>query len=397
MLLEGRNPASIPVIQRGGATVNESKYPMGSPFPDIRFALVHYWLVRQRGGEKVLQHMVDALGPTDIFTNVHDPRYNPDWLDQCELRTTFVNRLPFSRQLLSAYLPLMPAALGALDLGRYDVVISSEAGPAKWVVAPPEALHICYVHSPMRYVWDQMGAYTRRLPAPARLLAYLMAERLRMSDTSSAQRVDHFIANSRFVARRIGSYYRREAQVIHPPVSVPATLVAAPTEDFYLCAGQLVPYKRVEIAIEACARLNRRLVIVGVGSEEKHLRRLAGPNVEFRGFLPENELRHLFRTCRAMLFPGVEDFGITPVEVMGEGRPVIAFARGGALDYVEHGLSGILYHEEGAQGLVDAMLAFEAEEGHFRSDQIHAHAKGFDESVFRSKFLDCIGGLVGSG
>lgn len=389
MLLDPRHD---PFILPGQKGVTESQ-PAASSNPalrDLNIALVHYWLVRPRGGEKVLEHMVDALGPTDIFTNCHDARYQPDWLKSCRLTKTFVNKLPFSRKLMTAYLPLMPAALGALNMEDYDLVISSEAGPAKWIIPAPEAVHVSYVHSPMRYVWDQMHSYTHRLPSPARLLAYLVSERLRVSDVASAQRVDHFVANSSFVAQRIERYYRREARVIHPPVSVPAALTETSTEDFYLCAGQLVPYKRVELAVEACARLKRKLIVVGVGPEMNYLRKIAGPNVEFRGFLPEPELRHLFRTCRAMLFPGVEDFGITPVEVMGEGRPVIAFARGGALDYVEHGLSGVLYREQGVEGLVNAMLEFEAEEGHFQSSVIHEHAKRFDASVFRSKFLGLI-------
>lgn len=386
------DPQRSPMFSSGGLPAVDCS-PRDGSLPlarSLNIALVHYWLVRARGGEKVLEHMVEALGPTDIFTNVHDRAYQPDWLKACNLSTTFVNKLPFSRRLLTAYLSLMPSALGALDMSDYDLVISSEAGPAKWIIPAPEAVHVCYVHSPMRYVWDQMHSYTGRLPAPMRLFAYMMSERMRVSDVSSAQRVDHFVANSSFVAQRVERYYRREARVIHPPVSVPATLTEAPVEDFYLCAGQLVPYKRVELAIQACEKLGRRLVIVGAGLETGYLRKIAGPNVEFRGFLPEAEMRHLFRTCRAMLFPGIEDFGITPVEVMGEGRPVIAFGRGGALDYVEPGVSGLLYRGEGAAALEKAILEFEAEERHFQSSAIHAHARRFDASVFRSKFLDLI-------
>lgn len=351
-------------------------------------ALVHYWFVNRRGGEAVLEALGRMYPASDLVLNVVDRDSLYGSLVDMPLRTTFVNRLPGVRRLYPAYMPLMPLALEAIDMNKYELIISSEAGPAKWVVPHPEAKHICYCHSPMRYVWDQRHTYIDKLPSPFRPLAHMAAHKLRESDILSAMRVTQFVANSQFVKKRIEQYYRRDADVIHPPVDVERFTSATP-EDFYLCAGQVVSYKRVELAVEACTRLKRRLVIAGAGNV-KRLREIAGPTVTFLGRVDDAQMHDLMRRCRALLFPGLEDFGIVPVEVMASGRPVIAYGRGGALDSVEPGVSGMLFEEQSVEALTRAIEAFEADETAFTAETCQRSARRFSRGIFEQKFADVV-------
>jgi glycosyltransferase involved in cell wall biosynthesis len=349
-------------------------------------ALVHYWLVRRRGGEAVLEAIGRLFPDADLIANVIDPDSLFGSLEDMPRRKTFVNGLPAARKIYPAYMPLMPAALEALDMSAYDLIISSEAGPAKWVIPSPDAKHICYCHSPMRYIWDQRHGYFRKLPAPLRPVAHWAAGRLRATDVLSSFRVTQFVANSQFVARRIQQYYRRDVEVIHPPVDV-ETFQAGEPEDFYLCAGQVVSYKRVDLAVQACTALGRRLVIAGGGNLEA-LKKMAGPTVTFLGEVDTPTLRSLMQRCRALLYPGLEDFGIVPVEVMASGRPVIAFGKGGALDSVVHGETGLLVDEQSADAFKSAILAFEAEEAAFSAAACQANAARFSRAAFERKFQD---------
>lgn len=355
------------------------------PFSARRSALVHYWLVGRRGGEIVLEAIAELLPQADLIGHVIDPAMLFGSLAGRKTRETFIARLPFARKNYQAYLTLMPMALEAMDMSSYDLVISSEAGPAKWVVASPDARHICYCHSPLRYIWDQRAVYFNQLPSLARPLAEMAAGQMRRSDILSSTRVDDFVANSSFVARRIWKYYRREAEVVHPPINVADYQVSEP-EDFYLVAGEYRQYKRFDVAIEACTRLGRRLVVVGSGTDAPELKAKAGPGVTFLGKLDTVQFRSMLSRCRALLFPGVEDFGIVPVEAMASGRPVIAFGRGGALDSVKHGVSGLIYDGGEASDLINAMIAFEAEEHHFRPSDSVEVAQAFDRTVFQQKF-----------
>ena len=358
----------------------------------MRIAIVHYWLVGMRGGEKVLEELCHLFPEAVIFTHVFDPGRTSELIKRHEIRTTFISRLPFARRLYQRYLPLMPMALEELDLGGFDLVISSEAGPAKGVITHPDSLHICYCHSPMRYLWDQYPVYRAHAGRLTRLVMSLTMPWLRGWDAASAMRVDRFVANSSFVARRIAKSWRREASVIFPPVDLDSFAVQPePTRDFYLAAGQLVPYKRIDLAVEACTRLGRRLVVVGTGSDDAKLRAMAGPTVEFRGWASDEELRRLYADCRALLFPGEEDFGIVPLEAMASGRPVIAYASGGALDTVVEGETGCFFAEATAADLAGAIGRFEREEARFDPRAIRLHAQGFGREVFRARlkgFID---------
>lgn len=351
-----------------------------------RVALIHYWLVGMRGGEKVLESLCRMFPQADIYTHVHVPGSVGPVIGAHRIRQTRVGRLPLAPRLYQKYLPLMPRALEEIDLTGYDLVISSEAGPAKGVIAPPDAPHLCYCHSPMRYLWDQYHTYRDGAGAVTRLLMPGMAHRLRQWDVTSAARVDGFAANSTHVASRIRKYWRRESQVVHPPVAV-GDFGAAPRAelgDYYLYAGELAPYKRPDLAVEAFARMGRRLVVIGGPDKTAaRLKAQGAPNVTFLGKVPFETLRHHLARCKALVFPGEEDFGIVPVEAMASGRPVIAYGRGGALDTVRDGETGLFFREQSVAALIDAVERFEA--GPIADpDPAHliAHARRFDEAAF---------------
>ncbi len=351
----------------------------------MKVAIIHYWLVKMRGGEKVLEHLCRLFPDADIFTHVHDPAAISPTIARHRITTTFIDRLPLARRLYQKYLPLMPRALEALDLSGYDLVISSESGPAKGVIPPPEAPHLCYCHSPMRYLWDQYPIYHRNAGRLTRAAMPGLAHRLRQWDAVSALRVDDFIANSTHVADRIRKYYRREATVVFPPVAVEDFSPAPRDEigDFYLWAGELAPYKRPDIAVDAFARLGRRLVVIGDGQGLEPLRRRAPAHVTFLGPVPFDTLRWHLARCQALIYPGEEDFGIVPVEAMASGRPVIAYGRGGALDTVKDGETGLLFETQGADGLAEAVQRFEAElRPRLSPARIAAHAAQFNGAAF---------------
>jgi glycosyltransferase involved in cell wall biosynthesis len=354
----------------------------------LKTALVHYWLVNRRGGEAVLEAIGRLAPQAHLYSHVVDPDVLFGSLAGMPVHTTAISRLPGARKAYQAYLGLMPTALEALDMSDYELVISSEAGPAKWVIPAPGAKHICYCHSPMRYVWDQRFIYFEKLPPMLRPFAHMAAHGLRQSDVLSSMRVDQFVANSSFVAQRIQQFYRRDAEVIHPPVDVETFTTETP-EDFYLCAGEIRHYKRLDLAIEACERLGRKLIIAGSGNP-KALKALAGSRVEFTGKVDTATLRSLMRRCRALLFPGVEDFGIVPIEVMASGRPVIAYGYGGVLDSVEPGVSGVFFRQQSVDALCDAILDFERDEGLLTVENCRSVAARFSRAVFEEKFSNVI-------
>jgi len=353
----------------------------------MRIALVHYWLVGLRGGEKVLEAICDIYPEADIYTHIYDADAVGPVIRAHKVITTFISRLPFARRLYRSYLPLMPFALEALDLSQYDLVISSESGPAKGVLTRPDAIHVCYCHSPMRYLWDQYELYRASAGPLARMMMPVLSPFLRLWDVISSNRVDHFIANSRFVAKRIQKTYRREAEVIFPPVKLEEySIEDHPALDYYFFISQLEAYKRADIVIEAANRLGRRLIVVGGGSEEERLRKIAGPSVTFLGRQTTEEIAKLYKNCRALLFAGTEDFGIIFLEAMASGRPVIAYAAGGALDAVVEGKTGLFFKEQTSEALSQAILSFEEKSETFDPRAIRAHAEAFGTETFKSNF-----------
>lgn len=351
----------------------------------MKVAIVHYWLVGMRGGEKVLESLCRLYPDADIFTHVYNPAAVSATIKAHRVQTSFIARLPFATRRYQSYLPLMPLALEQLDLRGYDVVISSESGPAKGIIPPPGALHICYCHSPMRYVWNMFHDYRERSGLLTRLLMPPLSHYIRNWDVVSAARVHSFVANSRTVAQRLRTYYRRDATVIYPPVAVEdfAPVAADEVGDFWLMAGELVAYKRPELAVEAFNRSGRKLVVIGGGEMLARLRAIAKPNVSILGPQPFEALKRNYARCRALIFPGEEDFGIVPVEAMASGRPVIAYGRGGATESVVDGATGVFFERQTVDDIHAAVDRCEA----LRLDPqaIVARANAFSGATFETR------------
>lgn len=359
-----------------------------APLSTLRVAIVHYWLVGMRGGEKVVEALLDLFPQAVIITHVYDPEAVSATIRAHEVRETFIGRLPGAKKHYQKYLPLMPSALEQMDMQEFDLVISSESGPAKGIIPRPDALHLCYCHSPMRYIWDHYHIYREQAGLLTRLMMPRMSHRLRIWDVTAAARVDHFVANSHFVGKRIEKYYRRSASVIHPPVDVDtfAPVDAAPG-DAWLMAGELVSYKRPDLAVDAFTASGRKLIVIGDGPTRARIEARAGKNVTFLGRVSFDELKRHFASCRALIFPGEEDFGILPVEVMASGRPVLALARGGALDTISEGVNGMFFAEQTVAGLQLGVEKMEAALDSFDPMAITAHAASFSTERFKQAFL----------
>jgi glycosyltransferase involved in cell wall biosynthesis len=360
----------------------------------VKVAIIHYWLVNMRGGEKVVEALCELFPRADIFTHVYTPENISDTINRHTIKTTFIQKLPAAGKKYQAYLPLMPLALEKLDLRPYDLVISSESGPAKGVITRPDAVHLCYCHTPMRYVWDMYHDYFESAGIVTKIFMPYLMHYLRMWDYASAARVDKFITNSQFVAGRIKKHYRRDAEVIHPPVSTGEFVVSGKQDDFYLMVGQLVRYKRADLAVEAFNRTNRRLIIIGDGKHRREVEKIAKPNVTFLGRQPSHVIADYYSRCRALIFPGIEDFGIVPVEAMASGRPVIAFRGGGALETVVENRTGIFFDEQTPGSLLDAVSRFEKIGHEFNPDEIVRHARIFDNQVFKDKITELVNSMI---
>jgi glycosyltransferase involved in cell wall biosynthesis len=384
--------------QEAGLTKTQAELPRSLSLENARIAIVHYWFVNQRGGERVVETIAQMFPQAELFSLVANPAALPQSLRGRAINTSFVQKLPGSHRWHRRFLPFYPLALEQFDLNDYDLVISSESGPAKGVLTSARTCHVCYCHSPMRYLWDFYHHYrgSSGVGKWSRPIFTCASHYLRMWDAVSANRVDYFAANSRNVAARIRKTYRRESTVIYPPVNVSAGYLAQNSEDFYLVVGQFVDYKRMDLAISACTRLNRRLHVVGEGEQYEHLRKLAGPSIRFCGPLSDEELRNEYAKCRALLFPGEEDFGIVPVEALSFGRPVIAYGRGGVTESVRgifpgSGLAperatGVFFDEQSVDSLVEAIHEFERVEHRFSPVFIKSQADRFAPENFRRRF-----------
>jgi glycosyltransferase involved in cell wall biosynthesis len=373
-------------------------------FGDLRVAIVHHWFVSRAGGERVFDTIASIFPTADVFTLFLDKQKFPSGLNQHKVTTSFLDKIPAAQKIHRHFLPFYPLAVEMLDLGGYDLVITSDSGPMKGVLTDPHSAHICYCHSPMRYLWDGYAAYHRRMSPWAKTLFGITSHYVRNWDYSAAQRVDHFIANSHYVAGRIRKYYRRESTVIHPPIDTSRSYLAKKHDNYYLAVGRLVGYKRTDILIEACRKLGRKLIIVGDGPERKSLEKHSPKNVEFLGELSDSELRKAYAHCRALLFAADEDFGMVPLEAQSYGRPVIAYGKGGSLETViDHGhsirteedatVTGVFFGEQTADSLAAAILTFESTEELFLPQRIQLHARKFDTSVFLDRireYINCV-------
>jgi glycosyltransferase involved in cell wall biosynthesis len=348
-----------------------------------KVALVHDWLTGRRGGEKVLEVFTEIYPDAPIYTLFHFPGSQIPDIEHKRIVSSFIQKLPCLKKRYRFYLPLFPLAVELFDLQEFDFIISSSHCVAKGAIPRPDALHVSYVHSPMRYAWNQyssyfspevLGFFSRRIIPP-------IIHRLRIWDESSSHRVDHFIANAKAVADRIHRYYRRPADVLHPPVDTEFFVPGDGKEDYFLIVSALVPYKRIDLAVETFNRTGERLKIIGEGPDFRKLKSRAKSNIEFLGSVSPDDLLKAYQESRALLMPGEEDFGINSLESQACGVPVIAFGRGGAKETVLPGETGVLYEEPGIEGLSHALDKFK--DMNFNKTTIRANAIKFSRDSFK--------------
>lgn len=358
-------------------------------------ALVHDYLIQDGGAERVLQVFQDMWPDSPTYVLMHDPKRVGPAFDGRDIRTSFLQRLPLGLKTYRFLLPLMPLATESYDLRGYDAVLSSTSAFAKGIVTRPETVHFCYCHTPTRYLWSDTDSYVDglNLPKPVRQAVRLYLPRLRAWDRLAADRVDRFIANSETVRRRIWRYYGRKSTVIHPPIETERFSVSEDIGDYYLAGGRLVAYKRFDIAVRAFSDLGLPLKIFGDGPETERLGKMAGPNVEFLGRVNEKEKAELYRHAIAYLNPQEEDFGITAVEAMASGRPVIAYRKGGATETVVEGVTGRFLDSQNWKELAETVRRFDHRR--FDPQAIRRHAEKFSAERFREKITGYVNREMG--
>jgi hypothetical protein len=366
----------------------------------MRVAIVHDWLVVYGGAERVLEHMIDMYPDCDVFSLIDFvPGSQRHFLRGKQPKVSFLQKIPGAGKHYRKLLPLMPLAIEQLDLSNYDLILSSSYCVAKGVLTGPNQVHVSYCHSPMRYAWDHYHEYLREMKLESGLKSWFarwQLHKIRTWDVRSNNSVDHFVANSRFVARRIAKFYGRESALVNPPIDTRLFELTTDKEDYYVTAGRFVPFKRLDLVAAAFARMPRkRLIILGDGPEMEKIRACAGPNVEFPGFLPPAQVKAYLSKAKAFLFPSEEDFGIVPVEAQSCGTPVIAFGRGGALETIiakEDGSglppTGRFFSEQTPEAIIAAVEAFEQDlaQNVYDAKAIHEHAEAFSIDSFKTRF-----------
>ena len=357
----------------------------------IKVAIVHDWLVAYAGAERVLEEIINCYPDADLFSVVDFiPKNERGFLKNKPVKTSFIQKLPFAKKKYRTYLPFMPLAVEQFDLSGYDIVISSSHAVAKGVITGPDQLHISYVHSPMRYAWDLQHQYLKETGLDRGLKGWLAKRelhKLRMWDLRTANGVDHFLANSRFIARRIWKVYRREATVIYPPVDVDSFSPCKQKEGFFLTASRMVPYKKIDLIAEAFSLMpDKRLYIIGDGPDFDKVKSKAGANVELLGYQPFEVLRNYMQRAKAFVFAAEEDFGIVPVEAQACGTPVIAYGKGGALETVTEGETGLFFDAQTPSSIIEAVKRFEDMKDRFIPSKIREKTLRFSKDRFRQEF-----------
>ena len=364
----------------------------------MKVALVHDWLTGMRGGEKCLEVFCELFPDARIYTLLHKKGSVSETIEGMEIQNSFIQHLPMADTKYRSYLPLFPFAIESLYLSGHDLILSSIHCVAKGVKVPKGALHICYCHTPMRYAWLFFDEYFGSLPPIKKRIVSGVIERLKRWDLIKNESVDFFVATSDNVKERIRRLYHRDSDIIFPPVDTARFKTSGVDKGYYLMVSALVPYKRVDIAIEAFNRLDIKLIIIGTGNAESELRRMAGPKVEFLGWRSDEEVEKYYCECRALVFPGEEDFGIVPLEAQACGKPVIAYAKGGALETVipiNKGVgvsnpTGVFFWKQSIQGLMDAVEYFESTIRNFEPAKIREHALKFDRAIFKNNIREYI-------
>lgn len=350
----------------------------------LKVAVIHDWLNGMRGGEQVLDAILEVFPDAELFTLFYSPGKLNSRIENRPIHTSFLNRLPWAQKFYRFLLPLFPMAVEQFDLNRFDLVISSSHCVAKGVIPRPNALHVCYSHTPMRYIWDRTHDYFRSKIIRAILTPAL--HYLRLWDSSSNNRVDYFLANSRWVQSRIKKYYRRDSFVLNPFFN---SNLFSPSNgekgDYYLVVSAFAPYKRIDLAIKACEQLGKKLIIIGSGQDERQLQSIAGPHTTFLGKAPLETLQEMYAGAKALLFPGQEDFGITPLEAMASGTPVIAFNQGGVTETVVDRQTGLFFNEQTVESLCESVLAFERMDNEW-TDACVQRARAFSRDLFVQNF-----------
>lgn len=366
-----------------------------------RIAIVHDWLVNYGGAERVVEELMKIYPDADIFTLVYDEKKMGRIFPRERVRTSRLQKIPFATRLYTKMLSLMPGAFESFDLSNYRLVICSSSSCAKGVITAPLTPHIAYIHTPMRYAWDKYFEYRGRSGRVTRFFMDKWTPRIRLWDYVSSQRVDTLIANSNYISRRIKKYWNRESTVIYPPVNVKELQPnGKPSEDFFVVFSRFVPYKRIDLAIQACGNLRKKLVVIGSGSQGKRLRKLASrykdASITFTGRIRDDEVRDYLQRCRALIFCAEEDFGIIPVEAQACGRPVIAFGKGGALETVINGKTGTFFSHATPDSVERAIVRFEELErqGAFDSDFIARHARNFSRERFAREIKEAIDSTI---
>jgi len=358
----------------------------------VKVALIHDWLTGMRGGERCLEQLCRMFPGADIYTLFHFDGSVSSEIEAHPVKTSFLQRFPFVKGHYRSYLPLFPLAVEGFRLENYDLIVSTSHCVAKGIIPNPEAVHVCYCFTPMRYIWDRRFDYFGGQGRLKGAFISLVSHYLRWWDVASSRRVSRFVAISEYVKKRIHAFYHREAAVLYPPVDCDRFHPSDKVEDFYLLVSAFAPYKKMDQAILAFNRLGRRLRVVGSGQDERKLKSLAGGDVEFLGKVSERELAGLYARCRALVFPGVEDFGLVPVEVQASGRPVIAYGRGGALESIvpfrdaDNPGTGIFFERQTPEAICEAVERFETVEKYFSPETIRKNALRFDTKQFVERF-----------
>lgn len=370
----------------------------GEYMNEMKVALVHDYLNQMGGAERVVLAFHELFPNAPLYTSIYDPERVDPAFQKIDIRTSFMQKMPLVKKHHQPFLPFYPFAMERLDLRSYDLVLSSSSAFGKGVITKPETMHICYCHTPMRWCWNY-DEYVEReqLGKLARGILPFLITGLRVWDQTSAMRVDHFIANSPIVAQRIAKYYRRDAVVIPPPVEA-SRFIFDPSiepEDYFLIVSRFMPYKRIDLAISACNRLQLPLVIIGSGRDEPQLKKMAGSTIRFLGGLSDAEVLHYYAHCRALLLPGEEDFGITPLEAQASGRPVIAYGAGGALASIIDGVTGTFFHKQTVESMAEVLSSFD--ERQFDPQTIRNHALEFDKPRFHRRILQFIEAKMSEG
>ena len=357
-------------------------------FKEAKIALVFDWMTTYGGAEKVNLQLHKIFPEAEIFTSIYNPKKFKG-LENATVHTSFINKLPFAKSKHQFYLGLMPYAYELFDLSKFDIVISSSHCCAKGIITKPETLHLCYCHSPMRYAWDNWHQYISeyKMNPIIKEIGKRKMHKLRIWDRMSADRVDHFIANSSTTQRRIKKYYGRDSEIIHPAINTKKYKSSKETEGYFLAVGRLTTYKKFDLIVETFNKIGLPLKIVGSGICKEELQKQAKGNIEFLGFVEDEELKDLYANCEALIFPQLEDFGITPLEAMASGRPVIAYNKGGALDTITE-QTGVFFEEQSSQSLIKAIEEFQKRK--FNHHNIREHASHFDQSNFKKQLLQTV-------